>query len=146
MINTVLNSITRTLHATFGDSYHYYVEDIEQNLETPCFIIQVLNPMNRSVNKKDYYRTVPCVLHYFSDKPHNMKKDSFVMAERVLESIEYIEIDGQLVRGEDMEYTINDDVLQIFITYSFWTERVEEVMDDTMGVLDIGEPTIERKD
>lgn len=146
MINTVLDSITRNLHAMFGDNYHYYVEDIEQDLETPCFTIQVLNPTNRSVNNTDYYRTVPCVLHYFGSDKHNMKKDSFAIAERVLESIEYIQIGDQLVRGEDMEYTVIDDVLQIFITYGFWTERENEVVEEDMGVLDMKEPTIERKD
>ena len=145
MINTVLDSITKNLHAKFGDSYHYYVEDIEQDLETPCFTVQVLNPMSRSVNSKDYYRTVPCVLHYFGSDKRNVKKDSFAVAELVLESIEYIEIGDQLVRGEDMEYTITDDVLQIFITYGFWTEKENEVVED-MGVLEPIEPTVERKD
>ena len=142
MINIILNSISKALHTKFGDTFHYYVEDIEQNLTTPCFTIEPLNPMNRSTNKKDYYRIVPCVIHYFSDDKHNTKKDSFNIGEKVLESIEYIDIGGRLIRGEDMEYTITDDVLQIFITYSFWTEKQEEEIPESMDSLETVEPTL----
>lgn len=145
MIDSVLNSVTKTLHATFGDNYHYYVEDIEQDLQTPCFTIEPLILTSRSINRKDYHKNFSIVLHYFTDDRKNKKKDSLIMAEKVLEAIEYIEIDNHLLRGEDMEYAITDDVLQIFITYNFWTER-EEVVEDAMEILEQVESTVERKE
>lgn len=123
MVNSVLNSISKALYTEFGDTHHYYVEDIEQNAIFPCFTLNVLNPLSRSVNRKDYYRTVPCVIHYFSDNKTSTRKQSLEVAERVLECLEYLEIDGHLIRAEGMSYQFVDDVLQVFLTYRFWTEK-----------------------
>lgn len=126
MVNQVVNSISTALHAKFGDSHRYYVENIEQNIVEPCFTIGVLNPLVRSVNSIDYYRTVPCVLHYFSDNNKDTIVDCWSVGEEVLECLEYLPIDGELVRAEDMSYTMVDEVLQVFLTYRFWTKRVVE--------------------
>lgn len=140
MVNTVLNSISKALYTTFGNSYHYYVEGIEQNSKLPCFHIGVLNPLNRSVNRKDYYRTVPCVIHHFTNDKKNTNKTCYSIGEQVLECLEYLEIDGRLVRAEDMSYTMVDDVLQVFCTYRFWTEKPET--NDPMEDLEYTEPSL----
>jgi hypothetical protein len=43
-----------------------------------------------------------------------------------------LEIENQLVRAEGMSYHFVDDVLQVFLTYRFWTEKPENIpsMDD----------------
>ena len=127
MVNSVLNSISKALYATFGDTHHYYVEDVEQRAAFPCFTLNALNPLVRSVNRKDYYRTVPCVIHYFSDDKTNTRKHSLDVGEKVLECLEYLNIDGHLVRAENMSYNFVDDVLQVFLTYRFWTEKPEDL-------------------
>ena len=134
MVNKVLNSISKALYTEFGESYHYYVEDVEQATKLPCFHISVLSPLSRSVNRKDYYRTMPCVLHYFSDDKVTTNNNCYSIGERALECLEYLNLDGQLVRSEDMSFTMVDDVLQIFLTYRFWTEKVEDL--DQMETLD----------
>lgn len=136
MVNSVLDSITKALHDQFGDGYRYYVEEVEQKVKTPCFTIGVLNPITRSVNRKDYRRTMPCVIHYYTDNKANAIKTSYSIGEQVLERLEYLDINGHLVRGEDMSYMMVDDVLQVFITYRFWTERPETNtnMEDFSGV------------
>lgn len=140
MVNETLNSISKALYTTFGNTYHYYVEDIEQNAKLPCFTIGVLNPLNRSVNRKDYYRTVPCVIHYFSNDKQLHIADCYSIGEQVLECLEYLEIGGRTVRAEDMSYTMVDDVLQVFLTYRFWTEKAET--NTSMEDLDYPEPSI----
>lgn len=127
MVNTVLNSISKALYTTFGNTYRYYVEDIEQNVKLPCFTLGVLNPLCRSINRKDYYRTVPCVIHFFTNDKANLTKTCYSIGEQTLECLEYLDIDGHLVRAEDMSYTLVDDVLQIFLTYRFWTEKTENL-------------------
>jgi hypothetical protein len=127
VVNSVLNSISKALYTVFGDSHHYYVEDIEQNAVFPCFTLNALNPLVRSVNRKDYYRTVPCVIHYFSNEKTFTRKHALDVGEKVLECLEYLDIDGHLIRAEDMSYNFVDDVLQVFLTYRFWTEKPEEI-------------------
>lgn len=123
MVNSVLNSISKALYTEFGETYHYYVEDVEQNTQLPCFTIDVLNPLSRSVNRKDYHRTVPVVIHYFTNDKTSTRKNSLQVGERVLECLEYLEIDKLLIRAEGMSYHFVDDVLQVFLTYRFWTEK-----------------------
>lgn len=132
MVNNVLNSISKSLYDTFGNEYRYYVENMEQNTNSKCFHISVLNPICRSVSSKDYYRIVPCVIHHFTDDKVNTNKTCYSIGEQVLNSLEYLEVDGQLIRAEDMSYTLIDDVLQIFLTYRFWTTIPETipVMED----------------
>lgn len=141
MVNVVLDSISKALYTTFGTSYYYYVENIEQNANLPCFTIDVLNPLSRSVNRKDYYRTIPCVIHYFTNNKNTTVKECYSIGEQILECLEYLNIDGQLVRGEDMSYTMVDDVLQVFITYGFWTEKIQ-TPETKVEELIINDPSI----
>lgn len=132
MINKTLNAITRALYGEFGTGYKYYVETVEQFLTKPCFTVDTLNPMQRSYSPTTYYRTVPIVVHYFSDDEQNLKKDSYEINERIAIALEYITVDDRLIRSETMESQMVDDALQVFVTYRFWTE----IADDDLETID----------
>lgn len=134
MVNSFLNSVTKQLGTTFGTDYRYYVENVEQNLTKPCFTIDVLMPMERSKSPVLYDRTMPLVVHYFSDSKTNLKQDCYSMAERVLECLEYLPYQNSILRGENISWQIVEDVLQIFITYRFTTVMSKETADN-MGEL-----------
>ena len=129
MVNKILNAVTKQLGTTFGLKYHYYVENVEQNLTTPCFTADVLIPLQRSKSTILYDRTIPLVLHYFSDSKNNKKQDCYDVAEKTIECLEYLPFENTLIRGEDISCQIVDDVLQIFITYKFTTRVVKEIED-----------------
>ena len=141
VVNTVLDSISKALYTTFGKDYYYYVEDVEQKAKLPCFTIGVLNPLNRSINSTDYYRTVPCVIHYFTNNNNTTFKECYSVGEQVLECLEYLKIGNLTIRGEDMSYTMVDDVLQVFITYRFWTKKVQTPETKLEEVI-VNEPSI----
>lgn len=133
MINILLDSVTRQLGTTFGTGYHYYMENVEQDLQSPCFTVDTLLPLMRSKSPILYDRTVPIVVHYFSDSKTNLKKDCYNIAEQVVECLEYLPFQNTLIRGEDISWQIVDDVLQLFVTYKFTTvmsKEVEERMTD----------------
>ena len=142
MVNKVLDASSKALHTKFGSSYHYYKENVEQKAELPCFNLGVLNPLCRSVNRKDYRWTIPCVHHYFTNNKTTALNECYSVGEQALECLEYLDIDGRLIRGEDMSYTMVDDVLQIFITYRFWTEKPEAF--DKMEELDAIESSVKK--
>jgi len=131
MVNKFLDAVSRQLGTTFGTNYHYYVEDVEQNLEKPCFTLDVLTPMIRSTSPTLYDRTMPLVVHFFTNNVDNPKRDCYVIAERVMECLEYIPFENTLIRGENMSWQITDGVLQFFGTYKFTTkmEKTEMVME-----------------
>lgn len=126
MVNSILTSITQRLGTTFGTSFHYYVENVEQGLMTPCFTIDVLTPLQRSKRCVLYDRTMPVVIHYFSDNKSNLKNDCYSMGERIVECLEYLPFENTILRGENISYQIVDDVLQVFVTYRFTTKLVTE--------------------
>ena len=136
MVNSLLNSVTKQLGTTFGKEYRYYVENVEQNLTKPCFTIDMLMPLERSKSPILYDRTMPLVVHYFSDSKTNLKQDCYSMAERVLECLEYLPYQNSILRGEDISWQIVEDVLQIFITYRFTTVMSKETADNMEEILD----------
>lgn len=129
MVNTILSAITKQLGKTFGAKYHYYVENVEQKLAIPCFTVDMLQPLQRSTSPVLYKRTMPIIIHYFSDSKTNKKNDCYSMAEQIVECLEYLPFEGGMIRGEDISYQITDDVLQIFVTYTFTTRKITTVED-----------------
>ena len=132
MVNMLLNAVTKQLGTTFGNTYRYYLENVEQGLKTPCFTVDTLIPIQRSRSPILYDRTIPIVVHYFSDSKTDFKKECYDMGEKIIECLEYLPIQDTKLRGEDISYHIVDDVLQVFITYRFITtvgKNVEETMD-----------------
>lgn len=142
MVNLILNSVTKQLGTTFGNSYRYYVEDVEQGLQKPCFTVDVLIPLQRRKSPLLYDRTMPIVVHYFSDSERDIKNHYYTMGERIVESLELLPVGNTLLRGEDISWQIVDDVLQIFVTYKFttWLEtNVEESFEAIENKISHGE-------
>lgn len=119
MVNLILDSVTKQLGTTFGNSYHYYVEDVEQGLKKPCFTVDTLIPLQRRRNPFLYDMTIPIVVHYFSDSQRDIKNHYYTMGEQIVECLEHLQVEDKLIRGEDISFQIVDDVLQVFITYKF---------------------------
>lgn len=133
MVTSVVNAVTKQLGTSFGNTYHYYVEDIEQGVKKPCFHVSPRITLQRSKSPVLYDRTVPIVIHYFSDKSTDLKKDCYAMGEQITECLEYLPFGETLLRGEDISWQMVDDVLQVFLTYRFTTKR--NVENSSMEVL-----------
>ena len=129
----MLKGISTQLYDVFGADYKYYVENVEQKLTKPCFTIDSIMPLQRSRSRVLYDRTIPVVVHYFSNEKQKTKEDCYDKAELIIEALEYVPFHGALIRGEDINYQINEDVLQVFITYRFITKKLtsnEDNMED----------------
>lgn len=134
MVNDVLDAITKQLGQTFGNSYRYYVENVEQDLQKPCFTVDMLEPRERSINYKRYRRTMPVVVHYFNEERDTNKKDCYAMAERLVECLEYLTFKDTVLRGENISWQLVEGVLQVLLTYRFDTHKLENL--ETMETLE----------
>jgi hypothetical protein len=85
--------------------------------------VDVLIPLQRSKSAVLYDRTMPIIVHYFSDSKTDKKKDCYLMGERLVECLEYLPFKDTLLRGEDISWQLVDDVLQLFVTYKFTTVK-----------------------
>ena len=127
MVNKTINAVIAALHNTFGDDYSYLKENNEQGLPTPCFLVSLLRPTSRGSLWRTYSRVMPIVINYFPKSDIRPKNECYEIGERALEAVEVIEIEGVKVSGTDLEIQLVDDnVLQIFVTYDFWTQTVRE--------------------
>lgn len=127
MVNKTINAVIAALHNTFGDDYSYLKENNEQRLPTPCFLVSLLRPTSRGSLWRTYNRVMPIVINYFPKSDVRPKNECYDIGERALEAVEVIEIEGVKVSGTDLEIQLVDDnVLQIFVTYDFWTQTVRE--------------------
>lgn len=131
----MLNGISTQLYDVFGADYKYYVENVEQELKKPCFTIDSLMPLQRSRSRVLYDRTIPVIVHYFSNEKSTTKQDCYDKAELIVEALEYVPFHNTLLRGDDISYQIVDDVLQVFVTYKFITRKLTSNEDD-MEALD----------
>lgn len=134
MVNNVLKAITVQLHSTFGDSYKYYVENVEQNLAKPCFTVDTIIPLQRSKSPVLYDRTFPMVIHYFTGDKKDTKMDCYAKAEQLVECLEYLPFESTTLRCENISWQIVDDVLQVFVTYKFTTAKIIDI--DNMATLE----------
>lgn len=127
MVNKTINAVIAALHNTFGDDYSYLKENNEQGLPTPCFLVSLLRPTSRGSLWRTYSRVMPIVINYFPKSDVRPKNECYDIGERALEAVEVIEIEGVKVSGTDLEIQLVDDnVLQIFVTYDFCTQTVRE--------------------
>lgn len=126
----MLKGISTQLYDVFGADYKYYVENVQQKLSKPCFTMEALIPLQRSRSRVLYDRTIPVVIHYFSDQKETTKSDCYEKAEQVVEALEYVPFHGALLRGEDISWQLVDDVLQVFVTYRFITKKLTSNEDD----------------
>ncbi|WLD27659.1 hypothetical protein CDIFMA2_15410 [Clostridioides difficile] len=120
MLNNIIDGISVKLDKSFGESYTIYSEDVEQGINEPCFFIVHINsskalyPNGRELKKNSFD------VHYL---PRSKDKNFEIneIAEMLLEELEYIEIDGDLVRGTNMNFEIIDNVLHFFVDYNYFT-------------------------
>ena len=127
MVNKTINAVIAALHNTFGDDYSYLKENNEQGLPTPCFLVSLLRPTSRGSLWRTYSRVMPIVINYFPKSDIRPKNECYDIGERALEAVEVIDIEGVKVSGTDLEIQLVDDnVLQIFVTYDFCTQTVRE--------------------
>lgn len=136
MINSIIEAISITLDAEFG--YETHMEEIKQDLVEPCFYISCLNPTVELFLGKRYFRQTQFVIQYFPESDNEQRECNSV-AERLMWSLEYITLDGDLTRGTAMKYEVIDGILNFFVNYDCFVYRVEEntpmeVMESTTDV------------
>lgn len=128
MINSITAGISRALFAEFGDRYEVHMENIEQGLEPPCFLISCLEPSVMKFFGNRYFRRNQFCIHFFPGTG-NINRECNGVAERLLWALEYIGADGSIFRGDKMEYRMEDGALLFFVNFDFYIYRQEPALD-----------------
>ena len=140
MINDIMNAISIRLHETFGDGYKKYLNDIEQGLKEPCFLITVVDYSKEQLLQSRSKRSVPFDILFF---PLQGKAQCYEIADQMMNELEFITLlDGDMMHGTNMKAEVVDDVLHFFVNYNFIATVTKEQID-SMESIDIENSTKE---
>ena len=134
MINRIIDGISISLNAEFGENYKVYTESIEQGLKEPCFSILCVNPTNELFLGKRYFRKNPFCIQYFPSTGEKYAECMDVL-ERMYDCLEIIKVGEDPQRGTSMHGEVVDGVLNFFVNYDMFVYKVETA--DTMETLDL---------
>ena len=132
MINKIIDGISISLNAEFGDDYKIYTESIEQGLKEPCFSIVCVNPTNELFRGKKYFRKNLFCIQYFP-KGEDKRSECMDVLERMFDCLEVIKVGEDLQRGTSMH--VVDQVLNFFVNYDMFVYKVEST--DAMETMDL---------
>ena len=128
MIEAIISGISAKIYETFGDDYEIYSDRVSQHLVEPCFLILPLthtqqSKLSNSVYKR-YYRRYPFNIQFYPKRDGNQYSENQIVAEKLYESMEYIQTDVGLLRGSNMRYSIEDkELLSFVVNYNLFVRR-----------------------
>jgi hypothetical protein len=163
MVNEIIFGVQKKLIEEFGaDNYDICTENPGGNTRSggevkPCLFVTNRIPRSGSVRERRftnrqllgnrYMRTVGLCIEYrptavrvspaACSKPGAIQEECAAVLERLFICLEYIEINGGLLRGDNMQGEYSSDkenVLNFFISYDVFVEQVE-TKSETMGAL-----------
>lgn len=131
MINKIIKGISQKLDSEFNskdDKYTIYTESIEQGFDEPCFSIISLKPISTNLVGNRYKREYSFDIQYFPENEQSNNEINEVI-ERLFTSLEYIRVDGNLVKGTKINGEIVDNVLHFFINFNMIIKKEIEIID-----------------
>ena len=128
MIEEIISGISAKIYETFGEGYEIYSDRIAQELNEPCFLISPLNHSQKSKLSnsayKRWYRQYSFCIFFFPERKGDQYTVNQTVAEKLFESLEYIETDIGLLRGTGMRYSIEDkDLLNFVVSYNLFVHK-----------------------
>lgn len=128
--NDLVKGIVKRLHATFGDSYTFYTEDVSQGFKTPSFAVISMDKVSTPGLKDRKYWKFPFAIHYFcnSSKP---RQEWNSMEQKLSLALEWIDACNAKLKGEiDSPQYDNEQEQGIFcVTYGMSIADVWEEPD-----------------
>lgn len=130
MINNVIKAISTKINS-FRDksTTKIYMETVEQDFQQPCFFIKELRSSQIRELGNRYKRGHFYDIHYFPNPESNSKNQEMrEIAETMYDQMEFIEVNGKLTMGLDMNHQTIDGVLHFFVKYPFHVyKQVEKI-------------------
>ena len=135
MINKIIKAISIVINQTFnvnGANYLIYANDVEQALNPPAFIIQIIQPSKTPYLKSRYLKVNPFDIIYIPavvDEGNNLHLHD--VAEKLMDCLDFITLlDNDVLHGTNMRYEIVDDVLHFFVNYDHF--MIDDKQEDSM--------------
>lgn len=126
MLNKTIQGISKAVFESFGADYNIYIDNNEQDLSNPCFLITSLNPSQDQRLGNRYERFQPFDILFFPTKQEEYTSECMETVEKLFDALEYITVSGDLVRGINMNNEIRDGVLHFFVDFNMFIIKQQE--------------------
>ena len=126
LIKAIINGISKKLYGFYEGLYDIYVEEVEQGLQMPCFMINLISSDIRMILKPRYkFESVFDVI-YFGEG----YKDCMDRGSELYDILEYITInDKDLIRGTKMNMYIIKNILHFRVNYNLILQNKPDIID-----------------
>ena len=128
MLNNIMTAISQKIRSVFDSEYKIYYDEIKQGFNEPCFFIANLQGEQKQIIGNRYFREHFFDIHYFPKSTCGITREVNEVTDKLLMALEYISVDGDLIRGTKMKHEVHDDVFHFFVNYDvFIKKELEEV-------------------
>ena len=127
-IGAIASALSTAIYNAFGDDYEIYTDRVTQGLHEPCFLVSCLSGTRGVDLGRRYSRTAQFSVQYFPKVEGDSAEINDAL-ERLLETLETIEIDGCLLYGKDITGTPHDGMLTVTASYDGFVLREETLPD-----------------
>lgn len=126
LIKEIINGISQKIYSFYEGLYDIYVEDVEQGLEVPCFMINLISSNIRMILKPRYmFESVFDVIYFGGGY-----KDCMDRGSELYDILEYITInDKDLIRGTKMNMDIIKNILHFRVRYNLILQNKPDIID-----------------
>lgn len=126
LIKAIINGISKKIYGFYEGLYDIYVEEVEQGLQMPCFMINLISSDIRMILQPRYkFESVFDVI-YFGEG----YKDCMDRGSELYDILEYITInDKDLIRGTKMNMDIIKNILHFRVNYNLILQNKPDIID-----------------
>ena len=125
-IKAIINGISKKIYGFYEGLYDIYVEEVEQRLQMPCFMINLISSDIRMILKPRYIFESVFDVIYFGDG----YKDCMDRGSELYDILEYITInDKDLIRGTRMNMYIIKNILHFRVNYNLILQNKPDIID-----------------
>ncbi len=125
MIEKIIDGILAAISEEFGEGCTIYTESVMQGMKEPCFFVFCIKPNTRVFRGRRYLHENQFAIQYLTDADEP-RAECAAVAERLFGCLELITVNGDLMRGTDMDAEISDDVLTFTVNYNFFSYRTAD--------------------
>lgn len=138
MVNDIVLGIAEKVRIVYAqEDYKLYTESIEQGFKEPCFFVQLITQEQTQRLGNRYKEVYSFDVIYFPSE--NGNEECHNVSEELYELLEYITVDGDLIRGINLNSRVQEKVLHFFVDYPISIVRERAVEENMEGVIVYGE-------
>lgn len=121
MLNDILDGVNLRLKELFGKDTVIYTDAVEQGLIEPCFFVGFLEPSEKPIIGRRYYRRIGMYIQYLPGTPKQINRELCRVSDILMDGMETITLkNGDLLRGTGRSSKLEDGVLSFFVNYNLF--------------------------